>query len=238
MSITHAMILAAGLGTRMRPLTNDRPKPLIEVAGKKLIDWCLDWLAQAGIAQVVINSSYLAEQLEAHVAGRAVISREGAPPLETGGGVLKALPLLGEGPFLTLNSDAIFVPTAQHPVPRLAAAWGDDVDFVMLLVPRAQAIGWEGPGDFVLEGDRVRRPRDGEEAPYIFTGVELMHPRAFTDCPDGPFSLSLLWKRGMGADGFFPRVRAIVHHGAWLNVGDLKGLEVAQAYSVEMGTCI
>lgn len=235
MSITHAMILAAGLGTRMRPLTNDKPKPLIPVAGKPLIDWCLDWLAAANIRNVVINSSYLAEQLEAHVQGRAVISREGAPPLETGGGVLKALPLLGEDPFLTMNSDAILMSSAIHPVAALEAAWNDDADFVMLLVKREHAIGWEGPGDFVLEGDRVRRPREGEDAPYIFTGVELMHARAFTDCPDGPFSLSLLWKRGMGADGFFSRVRAIVHDGAWLNVGDLKGLDVAERYSVSIG---
>lgn len=229
MNLTHAMILAAGLGTRMRPLTLEKPKPLIAVNGKALIDWNLEWLEQAGIRYVVVNSSYLAEQLEAHVGERATISREGAPPLETGGGVKKALPLLGGGVFLTMNSDAILPISSQHPAQALAAAWREDIDFLLLLVPKAHAIGWQGNGDFVLDGDRIRRPRDGEEAPYLFTGVELMHPRAFVQAPEGAFSLSVLWKQHD-----FARVRAIVHDGPWLNVGDLEGLAAAERYLLDL----
>lgn len=234
LTLTHAMVLAAGLGTRMRPLTNNMPKPLIPVAGKPLIDYCLDWLLEGGITQAVINSSYLAEQLEAHVATRqqpAVrISREGAPPLETGGGVLKALPLLGEGPFLTMNSDAILPPTPRHPIAALCDAWRDE-DFLLLLVPRAQVVGWSGNGDFIVDADgRVRRPNTGEDAPFVFTGIEIIHPRVFVDCPEGAFSLNRLWPRGMQADGWFARLRAVIHDGPLLNVGDLEGLAQAERY--------
>ena len=235
MNLTHAMILAAGLGTRMRPLTETLPKPLIEVAAKSLIDWCLDWLTEAGISQVVVNSSYRADQLESHVMGRAAphihISREGEPPLETGGGVLKALPLLGAQPFLTMNSDAIFPQQAIHPITRMKDAWSDDLDFLMLVVPSARAIGAEGKGDFVIDdAGRIRRPKADESAPYMFTGVEIMHPRVFTNCPEGAFSLSHLWKRLEQQDGWHTRMRAVVHDGDWLNVGDLAGLEAAQRY--------
>lgn len=237
MKLTHAMILAAGLGTRMRPLTNDIPKPLIPVAGKPLIDWCLDWLAAANITNVVINTSYLADKLEAHLNGRATLSREAPEPLETGGGVVKALPLLGTAPFLTMNSDAILPLTDIHPITRLMDAWADDIDFLMLVVHRDHAIGWEGKGDFVMgEGGRIRRPRDGEDAPYIFTGVEIIHPRAFIGAPAGKFSLSVLWSAHRDAEGHFTRARAVAHTGDWLNVGDLAGLKAAEDHSTGMGT--
>ena len=231
MKVTHAMILAAGLGTRMRPLTDTLPKPLIAVAGKALIDWCMEWLAAQGITQVVVNSSYLAEQLEKHVQHRATVSREGAPPLETGGGVAKALPLLGEDVFLTMNADAIL--RGALPLPRMVDAWEEhsgQVDFVMLLVPRARAIGWEGNGDFVYDAGAIRRPREGEVAEYIFTGVQLMHPRVFAGCPEGAFSLSALWKKSLGPDGWYQRIHAVVHDGVWVNVGDLAGLKAAEDY--------
>lgn len=228
MKLTHAMILAAGLGTRMRPLTETMPKPLIPVAGKPLINWCLDWLAEADIANIVVNSSYRAAQLEAHLGMRAVISREGEPPLETGGGVANALPLLGTAPFLTMNSDAILL--GEHPVARMADAWSHENDFIMLLVPRARAIGWSGHGDFILDAGCIRRPNVGEEADYVFTGVQLMHPAVFSGCPEGAFALSALWNRSRGPDGWYQRIHAIVHEGDWLNVGDLEGLRVAEAY--------
>jgi MurNAc alpha-1-phosphate uridylyltransferase len=235
--ITRAMVLAAGLGTRMRPLTNTLPKPLIAVHGKPLIDWCLDWLSAGGVTDAVVNTSYLATMLEGHLSARSAphlhFSREGEPPLETGGGIAKALPLLGDGPFVAMNSDAILPPAGSHPIARLSDAWRDDIDFLMLLVPKAQAHGWSGNGDFILgEDGRIRRPRAGEEAMLVFTGVEIIHPRAFHDCPAGAFSLSLLWQRDMDADGWFSRVRAIEHAGAWLNVGDLDGLKTAEAYGV------
>ena len=236
MKLTHAMILAAGLGTRMRPLTHTVPKPLIPVCGVPLIDWCLDWLRAAEVTDVVVNTSYRAQQLEDYLAThhtpRISFSREEPEPLETGGGIAKALPLLGQAPFLAMNSDAIFPAHMPHPVTLLCNAWRDDLDFVMLVVPKAQAIGWEGRGDFVLDdAGRVRRPRDGEEAPYIFTGVEIIHPRVFVGCPQGAFSLSKLWNASMGEDGYFTRIRAVIHPGAWLNVGDLAGLKAAEDYA-------
>jgi MurNAc alpha-1-phosphate uridylyltransferase len=240
MNITHAIILAAGLGTRMRPLTNSIPKPLIPVRGVPLIDWCIDWLSRASIGDVVINTSYLAAQLEAYLATsthpRIHFSREEPGPLETGGGIAKALPLLGDAPFLAMNSDAIFPSEAVHPVARMCAQWSDDIDFLMLLVPKAQAVGWEGRGDFVMDdGGRIRRPREGEDAPYIFTGVEMIHPRVFANCPEGAFSLSKLWNAHVDADGWFTRIRAVVHTGTWLNVGDLAGLAVAEDYLGNIG---
>lgn len=235
MRLTHAMILAAGLGTRMRPLTNTIPKPLIPVCGKPLIDYCLDWLGEAGVEQVVINTSYLADALEAHLVARktprVALSREGEPPLETGGGVVKALPLLGQGPFLAMNSDAIFAPTPEHAIHNLKHHWNDTLDFLMLLIPKSRAIGWQGNGDFVMDdAGHIRRPRAGEDAPYIFSGVEIIHPRVFEDVPVGAFSLSKLWNARAGEDGYFRNIRAVVHDGDWLNVGDLAGLAAAENY--------
>lgn len=232
MKLTHAIILAAGLGTRMRPLTEAIPKPLIPVGGRPLIDWCLDWLQASGIDRVTVNTSYLAEKLEAHLEDRVpaiAISREASPPLETGGGIKRALHHLGDGPFLSMNSDAIFLPQRPHPITRMEEAWSDDLDFLMLLVPISRAHGWQGQGDFILREDgALRRPQPGEAAPYIFTGVEIIHPRVFADSPDGAFSLSKLWQQRLGADGFFTRIRAVVHEGEWLNVGDLAGLAAAE----------
>lgn len=235
MKLTHGIVLAAGLGTRMRPLTNTLPKPLIPVAGKPLIDHCLDWLVDAGLSEVVVNSSYLADQLDTYLhtrkTPRITLSREEPAPLETGGGIAKALPRLGAQPFLAMNSDAIFPKQKQHPVERLQEAWSEDLDFLMLVVPRAKAVGWAGQGDFILdEKGRLRRPQSTEDAPYVFTGVEIMHPRVFEGCPLGAFSLNHLWKQRQGEGGWYKNMRAVIHDGAWVNVGDLDGLKQAEAY--------
>lgn len=235
MKLSHAIVLSAGLGTRMRPLTNTMPKPLIPLCGKPLIDHCLAFVSSAGIGEVVVNTSYLAQQLEDYLSARAVprihFSREEPAPLETGGGIAKALPLLGAAPFLAMNSDAVFPPTPIHPITRLCEAWGEDVDFIMLLIPKHQAIGWQGRGDFVAdESGRIRRPHEGEDAEYIFSGVEIIRPEVFNDCPEGAFSLSRLWNERRGDDGWFTRIRAVIHTGPWLNVGDLAGLAAAEAY--------
>lgn len=226
----HAIVLAAGLGTRMRPLTLEKPKPLIAVAGVPLIDWCLNWLAEAGITQAVVNTSYLAEQIETYVANRVQprvqLSREEPAPLETGGGIAKALPLLGDGPFVAMNSDAIFIGQQQHPIQQMAAAWDDAaMDFCMVLVPRSRALGWEGNGDFVRDEatGRIRKPQAGEAAEYIFTGVEMMHPRVFANCPRGAFSLNHVWNASRDAAGVYQRIHTVVMDGQWLNVGDLAG---------------
>lgn len=235
MNLTHAIVLSAGLGTRMRPLTNTMPKPLIALNGKPLIVHCLDFLSAANISNVVVNTSYRAQQLEDYLAARTApaiyFSREEPAPLETGGGVAKALPLLGAAPFLAMNSDAVFPPTTIHPITRMCAAWGEDVDFLMLLIPKSSAIGWQGRGDFVADdAGRIRRPLEGEDAPYIFSGVEIIRPEVFAGCPEGAFSLSKLWNARVGEGGWFTRIRGVIHHGDWLNVGDLAGLAAAEAY--------
>ncbi|MBN8542930.1 MAG: nucleotidyltransferase family protein [Alphaproteobacteria bacterium] len=235
MKINHAMILAAGLGTRMRPLSLTMPKPLIPVAGKPLIDWCLDWLEQGGIRHVVVNTSYLAEQIERYLDRRSSpeihISREEPVPLETGGGILKALPIMGDAPFLVMNSDNIYRNGLTHPIQHMLDVWDDTTDYVMLLQPKATAIGWSGNGDFIMNAaGQIRRPQAGEDAPYIFTGVEIIHPRVFVDCPQGPFSLNMLWKRCEGADGWHQRIKAVAFDGTWLNVGDIAGRDAAEAY--------
>jgi N-acetyl-alpha-D-muramate 1-phosphate uridylyltransferase len=242
LELKKAMVLAAGLGKRMRPLTLELPKPLIPVAGKPLIDWSLDWLMEAGITEVIVNTSYLAEKLEAHLAGRHSphirFSREEPEPMETGGGIKHALPLIGAAPFLVMNSDNIYQREkgAVHPVHQLAAAWREDLDFLMLLAPRERAVGWTGSGDFIrAEDGRIRRPRAGEDAPYIFTGVEIIHPRIFADSPEGAFSLNVFWQRLTGEGGWIGRTSSVIHEGTWLNVGDLEGLKHTEAALEQAG---
>lgn len=230
---TRAMILAAGRGLRMAPLTDTMPKPLVPVRGKPLIDYSLDWLAASGVADVVVNSSYLADMLEAHLAARAAprvrISRE-AERLETGGGIKKALPLLGDAPFFSLNSDAICIDGPRPALHRLWQAWdGALMDALLLLHPVEQAVGFEGAGDFFADSAGVLKRRgDAPHAPYVFTGVQLVHPRLFADSPDGAFSLNVLYNRDMASDGTLHRIAGLVHDGAWLHVGDTAGLRQAE----------
>ncbi|MBV8938870.1 MAG: nucleotidyltransferase family protein [Alphaproteobacteria bacterium] len=232
--MAEAIILAAGLGLRMRPLTEALPKPLIRVAGKCLIDYALDFTAAGGVGEAVVNISYKAEMMEAHLHGRThprvLLSREGQP-LETGGGIAQALPLLQAVPFFSLNSDVIVMSGAQHPFRRLRAAWDDArMDALLLLHPVAQAIGYGAPGDFFLNADgSVKRRRAGKEAPYVFCGVQLLHPRLFKHRPAlSAFSLNTLYNGGAGDDGTLPRVHALVHDGAWLHVGDAEGIAQAE----------
>lgn len=226
LSVTKAMVMAAGKGVRMRPLTDHKPKPLIEVAGKPLIDHSLDWLAAAGVREAVINTHYLAAMLRDHVAKRRVpkitLSHEEAA-LETGGGINHALPLLGEAPFFAVNSDVICLDGKTPALRRLAAGWDDArMDALLLLHKVARAVGYDGPGDFFLEAD-LRRRGDAPAAPLVFTGVQLIHPRLFVAAPEGAFSLNLLYDRAL-ADG---RLAALVHDGDWLHVGDPEGLKAA-----------
>lgn len=234
----RAIVLAAGLGTRLRPLTLTTPKPLVKVGGKCLLDWALDQVAAAGIESAVVNTSYLYEQVEAHLANRTVaprihLSREEPVPLETGGGIAKALPYLGAQPFIVLNSDTICIDGSMPALERLWRAWekAGDIDYLMLLHPREKAVGFYQPGDFILRDDgAIRRPNAGEEAPYVFTGIEIIHPRAFADCPQGAFSLNVLWNKLKDRDGWYRRIGAIVHDGDWLHVGDKQGLADVEAY--------
>lgn len=230
------MILAAGLGKRMREVSATLPKPMIAVGGRTLIDRALDMIECAGVEEAVVNTAYMAEIIEDHLASRPqpriAISRE-AEPLETGGGVRRALHLLGARPFAVINSDAIVLGGAKNPLIRMQAYFdAASMDALLLLQPRDQAMGYAGDGDFFLEAQgRLRRRLPGERAPYIFAGIQMLHPRLFDQSPSGAFSMNLLWDRGRDAAGRLDaRIRGLVHDGAWMHVGDAWGLKEAEAY--------
>jgi N-acetyl-alpha-D-muramate 1-phosphate uridylyltransferase len=230
--IRTAMVLAAGLGTRMRPLTATRPKPLVSVAGKPLIDHVLDRLVASGIERAVVNAHYLADVLEAHLEARRegpaiVISDERGLLLETGGGIAKALPLIEDDRFLVANSDNLWVDGPTRAIDLLAAHWDDAaMDALLLLVPIAGAHCHAGRGDFRIDGaGRLRRPAPGKMAPFVFTGVQLVSRRLFADVPDGPFSMNLLWDRAIAADRAF----GAVHEGLWFDVGTPPAIARAEA---------
>jgi len=226
----HAMIFAAGRGTRLRPITDTLPKPLVEVAGKPILDRILDRCEAAGVATIVVNTHYLADQVAAHVAKRKkpriVISREDEL-LETGGGVVKALPKLGRGPFYVINGDVLWSDGARDTLVRLARNWTDsDMDALLLVHPTVGTRDYRGPGDFILDQmGRVRRRRPHEVAPFVFTGIQILHPRLFADAPAGAFSLNVLYDRAAES----ARLYGIVHDGDWFHLGTPQSLARAEA---------
>lgn len=228
----RAMVLAAGLGTRMRPLTEHTPKPLIQVAGKALIDWSLDALVHAGISQIVVNVSYLAEQVEAHIAKRNdaefIISHE-AEPLETGGGIKKALTHLGDAPFIVMNSDA-FCMDGVAAIRQLQTA--EDAPITLMLQPKEHAVGYHGVGDFFRdERGAIRRKLETEaQAPFVFTGIQKLHPSIFEQSPEGKFSMNVLYNQEVATDGTLGSVQSIVHEGTWLHVGTPQEKAQAEAF--------
>jgi MurNAc alpha-1-phosphate uridylyltransferase len=230
-----AMVLAAGLGTRMRPLTRDLPKPLIEVRGRTLLDRALDRLAAAGVESVVVNTHHLADRIAAHLADRrsprTIVSHEPAL-LETGGGVKQALPFLGDEPFYVVNADAVWTDGPVGALHRLAAAWDDQaMDALLLLHPRETARGYDGRGDYFVEADMATRRRRGDEvAPYVFAGVQILHPRLFDGAPHGRFSLTRVYDRAESGG----RLATIVHDGGWFHVGTPEGLGQASAALAEI----
>ena len=215
-----AMVLAAGLGKRMRPLTASQPKPMVRVAGKPLIDHALDRLAEAGIARAVVNVHYLADALEAHVTARkapqVTVSDERALLLETGGGMIKALPQLPD-PFFALNADNIWLDGPNNAFAELSRRWNpDQMDALLLLVSHARAANFNGPGDFHMDPDGLlSRRRDGRIAPFIYTGIQLVSHRLLRDAPEGPFSTNILWNRAI-AEG---RLYGLSFGGLWFEVG-------------------
>ncbi len=227
---TTAMVLAAGLGKRMRPITTTTPKPLVEVGGRALIDYALDRLMQAGIKRAVVNVHYLADLVEAHVSRRAapaiVISDERERLLETGGGLKKALPLLGDAPFLTLNSDSLWIEGPRPNLPRLLDAWDPErMDVLLLLAPIATSLGYDGAGDFSMDTQgRLRRRRDREVTPFVYAGVSVMKPELLADTPDGAFSANLLYDRALVDN----RLYGLRLDGQWLHVGDPSALQAAE----------
>ncbi len=221
----RAMVLAAGLGERMRPITDTLPKPLIELRGRTLLDSILDRVAAAGVPEAVINLHYLGEMIEARLVPRerprVSFSRE-ETRLETGGGVRKALSLLGADAFFVINGDVCWLDGHTPALERLAAAWDDEeMDALLLLHPTAFAVGYAGVGDFVLAPDgRMRRRRESEVSPFVFTGIQILHPRLFEDAPEEPFSLNLIYDKAGAAE----RLWGLRHDGEWFHIGTPEGL--------------
>ena len=227
----HAMVLAAGRGERLRPLTETTPKPLIPVSGRTLIDRIIDRLAEAGVEQVTVNLYHLGEQIEAHLKAHAAPTIRFSPEearLETGGGVRNALPTLGAEPFFVANGDILWLNGTGDTLHRLAAAWDDAaMDGLLLVHATVDAHGYAGRGDFCVDplGLLSRRP-EGEVSPYLFTGLQILHPRLFAGAPDGAFSLNLLYDRAI-ENG---RLYGLAHDGEWFHVGTPEGLAEAEAY--------
>lgn len=226
-----AMVLAAGLGTRLRPITDHLPKPLVEVAGRTILDRVLDALGDAAVARCVVNTHYLAPMIAAHLAGRtapgAELSHEDKL-LDTGGGVARALASLGAAPFFVINADILWSDgPGGAALARLAANFdAQTMDALLLLVPRQRAVGYDGPGDFMSDDrGRLRRRGGAATAPYVFTGLQILHPRLFGDCPDGAFSLNILYDRAIASG----RLSGIEHTGRWFHIGTQAGLELASA---------
>ncbi len=228
-----AMVMAAGLGTRMRPLTNTRPKPLVEVAGKPLLDHALDRLRSAGIRRAVVNVHYLADAVEAHLARDPqgldiVFSDERAQLMETGGGLVQARALIGDQPFVTVNSDNLWVDGPIDSIRALAAQWDDArMDALLLMVPLARAHCHGGMGDFHLDpqGRITGRRRRARLAPFVWTGVQMLSPRLIADWPEGPFSTNIFWDRAIAAGRAF----GITHQGLWFDVGTPGAIARAEA---------
>jgi MurNAc alpha-1-phosphate uridylyltransferase len=225
------MVLAAGLGQRMLPITRSLPKPLVKVGGKALIDYSLDRLAEAGIETAVVNVHHLAGQIEAHLRGRSApaiaISDERDVLLETGGGIKRALPLLGDEPFLTLNSDSLWIEGPTPNLRRLVEAWDPErMDILMLLALGATSVGYDGRGDFAMDSEgRLRRRQEREIAPFVFAGVAVVKPELLRDAPDGPFSANLLYDRAIARERLF----GLRLEGQWLHVGDPPSIAAAEA---------
>ena len=231
MNVTHAMVLAAGLGARMRPLTLTTPKPLVEVAGRTLIDWALDNLARAGVHHAVVNLHHLGTQIEAHLKNRecpAITFVNEDPVLETGGGVNNALGHLGDTPFYVLNSDGLWIDEGTSALEHLSALWDDSkMDALLLLHSPKDAFGYDGIGDFCIDLDgRLARRQDSDASAKVFTGVQLLSPRLFKDAPDGVYSLNVLYDQARAAG----RLYGTTHRGEWHHVGTLDALHISDAH--------
>ena len=227
---TTAFVLAAGLGQRMRPLTDDKPKPMVVLAGQPLIDHVLDRLVAAGITDAVVNVHYKADVLLAHLVERTrpriSISDERGELLETGGGVVKARSLLGGRPFLIHNSDTVWLERSVANITRLIETWDPvRMDSLLLLADRARSIGYDGQGDFARGADGVlARRAKGAETPFVFAGVSIAHPRILDGAPSGAFSLNVLWDRVIASG----RLYGIVLDGLWMHVGTPEALIEAE----------
>lgn len=236
--INAAMIMGAGLGSRMRPLTDDRPKPLVTVGGRTLIDHSIDRLVEAGITKIVVNLHYRAQMMKDHLVKRRdveiIFSDETDRLMDTGGGVVKALPLLGPAPFFVLNSDSVWVEHAGLSLLAMQDGWDETrMDGFLLLADMTTALGFDGKGDFALRDDgRIERARNRADlTPYAWPGVQIVHPRMFADPPDGPFSTNLMWDRAIAKGRLF----GTVLDGVWIHVGTPAARDEAEAYLNQVG---
>jgi N-acetyl-alpha-D-muramate 1-phosphate uridylyltransferase len=227
---TTAMILAAGLGVRMRPLTDRMPKPLVPVAGKPLLDHVLDKLAEAGVTKAVVNVHYLPDQIVQHVAGRTrphvVISDERNVILGTGGGVVKALPLLGDAPFFHLNADTMWIDGVRPNLTRLAEAFDPErMDILLLLAPTTSSIGYTGSGDYAMTPDgALRRRKEHQVVPFVYAGVAILSPAVFAHAPQGEFSLTTIFDQANERERLF----GLRLDGTWMHVGTPDAVGAAE----------
>jgi len=231
MKPNRAIVLAAGLGTRMRPYNGHVPKPLVEIGGKSLIDYSLDRLADAGVERAVVNVHHLADAVERHLASRRrphiVISDERAELLGTGGGIAKALPQLGDTPFFLVNSDTVWLDGVKPNFVRLAEAFDPAaMDALLLLAPTTESIGYSGRGDFAMLPDgRLRRRAESEVVPFVYAGAAILSPALFADAPAGAFPLTSLFDRAGGKDRLF----GLRLEGVWMHVGTPEAVAAAEA---------
>jgi N-acetyl-alpha-D-muramate 1-phosphate uridylyltransferase len=234
--VDTAMIMAAGKGTRMMPLTADRPKPLIEVSGVALLDHVLDHLRDAGVGKIVVNVHYLAQQVEQHLAASAAdldvrISDERALLRDTGGGLVQALPLISDDPFICVNADNWWTNAGDNAISQLMAHWDDDrMDVLMLLIPLETAYNSQGIGDFNMDSDgRLSRRQGDAPASYVWTGIQMLSKRLIVDPPADVFSTNIFWDRAI-AQG---RCMGVVHNGLWFDVGYPAAIAATEAKLAE-----
>jgi MurNAc alpha-1-phosphate uridylyltransferase len=228
--IRKAMLLAAGYGTRLKPLTDRMPKPLVPVAGKPMIEYALDRLRAYGVEEIIINVSHLKDQLTTYVANLSDLTvkiSEETEPLETGGGLKRALPLLGNDPFFTINSDIIWLDEQETVLERLARSWEDaKMDVLLLTQAKARAIGHDKGEDhlFIKPGNTIGW--NDRESPYIIAGIGIMHPRILHNAPDGKFTVKILWHQALAQNRLF----CLPHRGQWFQTGTLADIQTAEQY--------
>jgi MurNAc alpha-1-phosphate uridylyltransferase len=226
---SSAMMLAAGLGTRMRPLTNETAKPRLPLGGRALLDLALDRLAAAGVGRAVVNVHWQADRVIEHLSQHGdtphIVVRPEDDLLETGGAIRAALGELGPGPFFVINGDTVWFDGPTPALDRLAAAWSDDVDAVLLVARTFQVHAEVGRGDFAIDPWGIaRRPKEREIVPYVFAGIQILRPSLFDNAPNGPFSLNILWDEAIAAG----RLRAVVHDGLWYHLSTPADLAEAE----------
>ncbi len=230
-----AMVLAAGLGLRMRPLTERIPKPLVSVAGRTLLDHVLDKLGDAGVSEAIVNVHYLPDQIIDHVAGRkrprVTISDERDQVLGTGGGVVKALPLLGKEPFFHVNADTLWIDGVRPNLARLAEAFDPSrMDILLLMAPTASSIGYEGSGDYAMLPDgALRKRKEHQVVPFVYAGVAIMSPAIFAGAPEGDFSLTRMFDAANEQERLF----GLRLDGTWMHVGTPDAIGAAEEAFLE-----